>query len=317
MTSVSEAAPAAAGSKRTRPSPLLVALALGIVYVVWGSTYLAIRIMVEDLPPLLSAGARFILAGVLLALFLAIRSGVRRVAVRPRQLAACALVGMLLPAGGNGLVTLGENMAVPSGLAALLIASVPLWVIILRAGAGDRPAGRTVAGVLLGFAGLAGLVLVTGLRGDISMLGIGLIMVASISWSVGSWAQPRLPLPGDPFVAAVYEMLAGGLGLMLAGLVRGESVDFAAYSLGPVLAWFYLLTFGSLIAFTAYVWVLQQAPISLVATYAYVNPIVAVGLGWLVVAEPVTLPMAVAGAVVVVAVAVVIRSERATASPSA
>ena len=208
-------------------------------------------------------------------------------------------------------------MAVPSGLAALLIASVPLWVILLRAGAGDHPAGRTVAGVLLGFAGLAGLVLVTGLRGDISMLGVGLIVVASISWSVGSWAQPRLPLPGDPFVASVYEMLAGGLGLILAGVVHGESVEFAAYSLGPVLAWFYLLTFGSLVAFTAYVWVLQAAPISLVATYAYVNPVVAVALGWLVVAEPVTLPMAVAGGVVVVAVAVVIRSERATASPSA
>jgi drug/metabolite transporter (DMT)-like permease len=138
-----------------------------------------------------------------------------------------------------------------------------------------------------------------------------------MSWSVGSWAQPRLPLPSDHFVAAVYEMLAGGVALMVAGLLRGESVDFAAYSAGPLLAWVYLLTFGSLLAFTAYVWVLQQAPISLVATYAYVNPVVAVALGWLVVAEPVTLQMAVAGAVVIAAVAVVIRSERAGSSPSA
>ena len=302
---------------RPTASPLLVALALGIVYVVWGSTYLAIRIMVEDLPPLLSAGVRFSLAGALLAAFLAIRSGVRRVVVTRRQLAACALVGLLLPAGGNGLVTIGEDMAVPSGLAALLIASVPLWVILLRAAAGDRPRLPTVGGVALGFAGLAGLVLVTGVRGDVSLLGVGLILVASMSWSVGSWAQPHLPLPKDPFVGAVYEMLAGGAGLLVAGLLGGESVNFAAYSTGPVLAWAYLVTFGSLVAFTAYVWVLQQAPISLVATYAYVNPVVAVALGWLVVAEPVTLPMAVTGAVVVVAVAVVIRSERATGSPSA
>ncbi|HLL07659.1 MAG TPA: EamA family transporter [Nocardioidaceae bacterium] len=295
------------------PRPLLIALALGIVYVVWGSTYPAIRVVVEDMPPLLPAGARFAAAAVLLAAALAVRYGPRHLAVSPRQLGGCAVVGLLLPAGGNGLVTLGESRDVPAGVAALLIASVPLWVIVLRSTTGDRPGARTVAGVLLGFAGLAGLTLTTGLSGTVSFGGSALILLAALSWSLGSWAQPRLPLPKEPFVMAVYEMLAGGIALMLAGAVAGESIHVSEYSTGSILAWAYLVVFGSIVAFTAYIWVLQHAAISLVATYAYVNPVVAVTLSWLVLSEPVTLPIAVAGAVVVGSVALVVSSERATA----
>ena len=287
------------------PRPLLIALALGIVYVVWGSTYPAIRVVVEDMPPLLPAGARFAAAAVLLAAGLAARYGPRHLAVSPRQLGGCAVVGLLLPAGGNGLVTLGESRDVPAGVAALLIASVPLWVIVLRSTTGDRPGARTVAGVLLGFAGLAGLTLTTGLSGTVSFGGSALILLAALSWSLGSWAQPRLPLPKEPFVMAVYEMLAGA--------VAGESIHVSEYSTGSILAWAYLVVFGSIVAFTAYIWVLQHAAISLVTTYAYVNPVVAVTLSWLVLSEPVTLPIAVAGAVVVGSVALVVSSERATA----
>jgi drug/metabolite transporter (DMT)-like permease len=314
MTSRS-AASADRGSPAAGPRPLLVAAALGIVYVVWGSTYLAIRIMVEQMPPLLAAGARYVAAAAVLGGLIALRHGVRRILVSRRQLAACSVVGLLLPAGGNGLVTVGEGMAVPSGLAALLIASVPLWVVVLRSGTGDRPVGATVGGVLLGFCGLFGLVVATGLHGGISLPGLLLIVVAAMSWSLGSWSQPRIGLPADPFVATVYEMLAGGLALLVAGAVRGESVHLGSYSTGPVLAWVYLVTFGSLLAFTAYVWVLQAAPISLVATYAYVNPVVAVFLGWFFVGEPVTLPIVVAGGVVLLAVAIVVSSERPRQKP--
>ena len=305
--------PARADRAGPAPRPVLVALALGIVYVVWGSTYPAIRVVVEDMPPLLPAGARFTAAAALLAAGLALRHGARHLAVSPRQLGGCAVVGLLLPAGGNGLVTLGESRDVPAGVAALLIASVPLWVIVLRSSFGDRPGARTVVGVLVGFAGLAGLTLSTGLSGAVSFGGSALILLAALSWSVGSWAQPRLPLPKEPFVMAVYEMLAGGLALMVAGAVRGESINVSEYSTPSILAWAYLVVFGSIVAFTAYVWVLQHAAISLVATYAYVNPVVAVALSWLVLSEPVTLPIAVAGAVVVGSVALVVSSERAAA----
>jgi drug/metabolite transporter (DMT)-like permease len=186
-------------------------------------------------------------------------------------------------------------------------------VIVLRSSFGDRPGARTVVGVLVGFAGLAGLTLSTGLSGAVSFGGSALILLAALSWSVGSWAQPRLPLPKEPFVVAVYEMLAGGLALMVAGAVRGESINASEYSTRSILAWAYLVVFGSIVAFTAYVWVLQHAAISLVATYAYVNPVVAVALSWLVLSEPVTLPIAVAGAVVVGSVALVVSSERAAA----
>jgi drug/metabolite transporter (DMT)-like permease len=192
--------------------PILIATALGIVYVVWGSTYLAIRIMVEEMPPLLAAGTRFLTAGLLVAGALTARGGLRRLAVTRAQLVGCALIGLLLPALGQGMVTIGEHGGAPSGITALLIAAVPLWVICCRVVSGDRPTGRTLVG-------------------------------------------------------------------------------------------------GSVLAFSAYIWLLQSTSVSLVATYAYVNPLVAVVLGWLVVAEPLTMPTIVGGAVVVLGVAVVVGSE--------
>lgn len=297
------------------PRPLLVALALGIVYVVWGSTYLGIKIMVEEMPPLQSAGARFLVAGVLLAAGLAALSGRRRLAVTGAELAGCAVLGLLLPALGNGLVTVGEGLGAPSGITALLIAGVPLWVVLYRLSAGDHPGVPTVAGVLVGLAGLAGLVGLTGFAGDLPLGALLLIVFATLCWSFGSWYQPRLTLPRDPFVVAVYEMLIGGVLMLVAGVLRGETWDWAGISTRSWAAWVYLVVVGSVVAFSAYVWVLQAAPISLVATYAYVNPVVAVFLGWLVLAEPVTPAVVVSGAVVVSAVALVVRSERRTPVP--
>jgi drug/metabolite transporter (DMT)-like permease len=290
--------------------PVGVAVALGIVYVVWGSTYLAIGVVVETMPPLLSAGVRFSLAGVVVAVVLAARSGWRRLAVTRVQLLGASLVGFLLPAAGNGLVMIGEDLGTPTGIASLMIAAVPLWVVAYRLLTGDRPRWATIVGVLVGFAGLTGLVVAIGVTGTIPLGPTLLVAFAGMCWSFGSWLQPRLRLPRDPFVTTVYEMLAGGVALMLAGLAFGERIDMSAYSARSWVSWAYLVVFGSLIAFSAYVWVLDNAPISLVATYAYVNPVVALFLGWLVLNEALTRSVLFATAVILAGVAVVVGSER-------
>jgi drug/metabolite transporter (DMT)-like permease len=288
---------------------LLVAVALAIVYVVWGSTYLAIRIMVEELPPFVGAGLRFLTAGLLLGGALAVRGGLGRLAVTRRQLLGCALIGLLLPVMGQGLVTLAEDGGAPSGITALLVAAVPLWVICYRVLSGERPAGRTVAGAVVGFGGMVVLITANGLGGAFPVWTMAVILVAGLSWAFGSWYQPRIQLPRDPFVVAVYEMLVGGAVLTIVGVVRGEHFDPVAYSARTWAAWGYLVLFGSVVAFSAYIWLLQSTATSLAATYAYVNPLVAVCLGWLILAEPVTVPILVGGVIVVLAVAAVVRSE--------
>ncbi len=301
----------AAGQADGRPaSALLVAFALGIVYVVWGSTYLAIRITVEEMPAMASMSWRYFTAGLILAGLLALRGGWGRLRVTRAELGGSFLLGLLLPALGNGLVAVGEQMGAPSGIAALLIAAVPLWVIVYRAASGDWPPRRTTVGVLLGFVGLIGLVTSTGLGGDVRWAACFLIVFASVSWSFGSWVMPRLRLPRDPFVTTVYEMVGGSLFLLAGAALRGEPLLPHAAPRDAWIAWGYLVVFGSVVAFTAYVWVLSAAPISVVATYAYVNPVVAVFLGWVVLSEVVTPAVLIGGAVVVTAVAIVVSSER-------
>jgi drug/metabolite transporter (DMT)-like permease len=293
----------------TRRPTLLVGAALAIVYLVWGSTYLAIRIMVEEMPPFVSAGLRFLTAGLLVGGALAVRGGLGQLAVTRRQLLGCAQIGLLLVVIGQGLVTVAEYGGAPSGITALLIAAVPLWVICYRVLSGERPAGRTVAGVAMGFGGLVVLVVVNGLGGAFPIWTMTVVLVAGLSWAFGSWYQPRIQLPRHPFVVAVYEMLIGGGALTLIGVARGERFDPVAYSAQSWAAWAYLVLFGSVLAFSAYIWLLQSTATSLVATYAYVNPLVAVCLGWLILAEPVTVQTLVGGVIVVLAVAIVVRSE--------
>ncbi|MFF2569161.1 EamA family transporter [Streptomyces sp. NPDC058084] len=293
-----------------RRIPVAVWAALGIVYVVWGSTYLGIRIVVETLPPFLSAGARFITAGLLLAGIIAWRQGPAALKVSPRQLASAVGVGLLLILGGNGLVVLAET-SVPSGLTALLIAVVPAWVVLLKAGAGERPTAGGTVGVLLGLAGLAVLTL-PGLSGEVHVGGVLLVVAATVCWSVGSFSSSRIPMPRNPFTASAYEMLAGGIAGVGVGLVRGEQhgLDLSAVSGRSWAALAYLVVFGSLIAFTAYAWLLQAAPLSLVATYAYVNPVVAVALGALVLGEALSWPLVLGGAIVVAGVCLIVSTER-------
>ena len=279
---------------------------LWIVYIVWGSTYLAIRVVVETVPPLLSAGARFLVAG---GVMLAVLSFRRRIKPTRAQLLSALLVGTLLP-GANAVVSVAEQ-EVPSNLAALLIASVPLWVLVMRRVSGEPVTGAGIGAVLVGFAGVA-LLLRPGEQSDgASVLALGACVFAAVMWASGSFASPRLRLPGDPLVSVGWQMLLGGVVITATGLAVGEGgdVDLDTFSTRSVLALAYLIVFGSWLAYTAYAWLLQNAPISRVATYAYVNPMVAIALGYLILDEliaPVTL---VGAAIIVVSVALVTRIE--------
>jgi drug/metabolite transporter (DMT)-like permease len=310
MTAATEVEPGGRARRAMPSRALLVGVALAIVYVVWGSTYLAIGIMVMDIPPMIAAGGRFMCAAVILGLILMARGGLARLRLSRAEVLSCALIGLLLPVLGQGLVTIAESGGAPSGLVALLIAAVPLWVLLYRVLAGERPKRATIAGVLTGFAGLAILLAGNGLSGDFPFWALALVVLSTASWAFGSWLQPRLKMPRDAFVAAVYEMAIGGALLFAVGLGAGERFEPSEYSAQAWGAWVYLVVFGSVVAFSAYVWLLQAANISLVATYAYVNPLVAVFLGWLVLSEAVTVPIIAGGAVVVAAVVVVVSTER-------
>ncbi|MGH2753690.1 MAG: EamA family transporter [Actinomycetota bacterium] len=292
------------------PPSWLVWAALWTVYIVWGSTYLAIRVTVETMPPLLTASVRFLVAGTAVYVFLWLRKGRSFVHLEPREMVASTLVGALLLFGGNGIVSVAEEH-VPSALAALIIASVPLWIVVLRFITGDRVPGGTMAGVAVGFAGVALLIVPGDQPGTASLGHLLLIVAASMSWATGSFISKRLPLPKDPFVSTAAQMLGGGVVLAVAGVIGGEAsnLDVSTFSGASIAGLVYLIVAGSLLAFTAYVWLLQNAPISKVSTYAYVNPVVAIFLGWLILSEEVT-PVIIAGAAVIVAaVAWIVRME--------
>jgi drug/metabolite transporter (DMT)-like permease len=290
-------------------SSLAIWSALAAVYVIWGSTYLAIAITVQTLPPLLSAGSRFCVAGVVLLGIVAVRRGLR---VGREQLVGAAVVGLLLLVGGNGFVVLAER-TVPSGLTALIIASVPLWIVIFRRIAGDRIHASSFIGVAVGFAGVAFLVVPRGSSGGVDAGGLALLLVATVSWAVGTFLAPRLAMPRDSLLSTGIQQLAGGIVLLVGGAAVGElsRLEPATWSANSLLALAYLVAFGSLIAFTAYSWLLQHAPVSLVATYAYVNPVVAVLLGALVLAESITASIVFGAAIIVAAVAFIVTREGA------
>jgi drug/metabolite transporter (DMT)-like permease len=301
-------------------SPIAIWSALASVYVIWGSTYLAIAIAVQTLPPLFSAGLRFCVAGLVLLAFVGGRRGVHVVGA---QLRGAAIVGLLLLVGGNGFVVLAER-TVPSGLTALIIASVPLWIVIFRRIAGERIHMSTFVGVAVGFAGVAFLGVPRGASGATDPVGLGRLVIATLSWALGTFLAPRLRMPRDGLLSTGIQQLAGGIVLVLAGAAVGElgHLDPAAWSANSLLAMAYLVVFGSLVAFTAYSWLLQHAPVSLVATYAYVNPVVAVLLGALVLAEPITSSILLGAAVIVAAVAFIVtregvrqRAARASSAP--
>jgi len=282
-------------------------IALWTVYLVWGSTYLGIKLTVRTLPAFLSAGSRFLLAGSLLALILVLTG--RSIRVTRRELAGSALLGISLLGLGVGLVTLAETR-IDSSVAAMIAGSVPLQVILLRTLARERVARATRLSVLVGLAGLA-LIAIPGGEGGASAVGLAIALGASISWSLGSFFGHKLPLPRDGFVAATWEMLSAGFFLLVLGVASGELVTMepGGFSLESIAAWLYLAVFGTLIAFTAYTWLLRNAPISKVVTHQYVNPLVAIALGALLLDEKITVLVGVGAALIVGSVFVAVRQE--------
>ena len=291
----------------------MVLAALWTIYIVWGSTYLAIRVTVETLPPLVTGGVRFIAAGLVMAVFLRIKRGSDGFGFSAKELGAAAFVGTALIVGGNGLVMVAEQY-VPSGVASLLIATVPLWVILFRTMARDRVPGGTLAGVVLGFAGVALLVLPGDRPESAPIGGMLLLLLASFFWAGGTFSSRRVTLPADPFTSTSLQMITGGAVSLVVGVVRGElgGIDPATFSTRSLVAFLYLVIVGSLFAFTAYVWLLQHAPVSKVATYAYVNPVIAVFLGWLVLGEELTVFVLAGAAVIVSSVAFIVKKESHT-----
>jgi drug/metabolite transporter (DMT)-like permease len=281
-----------------------IAIAFFAVYVFWGMTYLAMRVAVEEIPPYLMAGSRFVLAGAILFAW-ARRRG--ESAPDLQQWRAAAVVGGFLLLGGNASVAWAEQR-VPSGLAALLIGVMPIWMVGLEwLRRGSRPSKQVVAGLLLGAVGVGLLVLPQGSGNGMDLLGAAVLILAAASWAWGSVISKSAPLPKSPFLATSMEMIAGGILCLLVAVLSGELRGFSLPEVSgrAVLAWLYLVVFGSLVAFTAYIWLLGVTSIAKVGTYAYVNPVVAVLLGWVVLGEPVTLRTVAAAAVILLGVALV------------
>src|SRR6266851_565011 len=298
----------------------LVIIAFGLVYVVWGSTYLAIRVGIESFPPLLLAGSRHLLTGLILYPILRWKTGVRPTLAHWRM---SFITGFLLLFLGNGGVCLAER-TVPSGVTALLVATVSLWMVLvdwLRP-EGTRPGPRVVAGLLLGFGGLALLVGPKNLGGSarVDPFGVGILVIASLAWASGSVYSKHAGGPSSPLLGVAMQSLAGGVCLWIAGILSGE---VGALHLGAITArsWAalgYLIVFGSMVGFTAYIYILKKSTATRVATYAFVNPVVALFLGWLLIGEPITLRTVIAAAVILTAVLLVITApHRASARTEA
>jgi drug/metabolite transporter (DMT)-like permease len=292
----------------TAPSSTLIILGFAAIYLIWGSTYLGIRIGIESFPPLLLAGARHFLAGLILYPIFRWKTGVRPTTTQWRT---AVVTGVLLLVIGNGGVCVAEG-TVPSGVAALLVATISLWIVLidwLRPG-GTRPLPRVVAGIAMGFAGLALLIGPAHLGGSgrIDPKGSGILVIASLAWAFGSLYSKHGSLPSSPFLGVAMQSLAGGIALCIAGLFTGEVSAFhlAAISLRSWLALGYLIVFGSGLGFTAYIYLLKNTAAARVGTYALVNPVVALFLGWLFVGESITLRTSIAAAVILTAVLLVI-----------
>ncbi len=294
-------------SQKSSSSPLLIWAAMISVYVFWGSTYLAIQFAIQSIPPFLMAGFRFLLAGSILYAW-------RRMSGDPApnriNWRSAGIVGVLLLLGGNGGVVWAEQRVV-SGVAALMVGSAPLWMVLIDWIRGAfRPTARTLAGVLVGFAGIAVLIgpsEFSGLNGSLDPLGAGVLMLASILWASGSLYSRGARLPASPLLGTGMEMLCGGAALLLAGTVTGEwsRLNLAGVTTPSLLGLGYLVVFGSLGGFTCYTWLLRNAPTPLVSTYAYVNPVVAILMGNLLASEPLTPRVVLAAAIIVGAVALI------------
>jgi len=295
--------------------PSLTWISLWTVYIIWGSTYFAIAYVIETMPPLLGMGIRFFIAGVLLSLLIMINSGWKEFRIPAVEIRTSAVMGFVLLGFGLGNVALAEEH-VPSGIVALIIAALPLWIAIFRTIDGQRPTALSWIGLITGFLGVALLLKpgsVKSVNGEDSttvLFFMFMVLLGNIGWALGTYLAPRYPLPKNALVFTAIEMLAGGVSLTIAGLVKGESLgDFLDASNWSWIWFWYLVIFGSIIAYSAYLWLVSNAPVGLTATYAYVNPIIAVTLGAVFLDEVITVNYAVGGSIIVLGVLIVVTSE--------
>jgi len=288
-------------------SPAKIALGFASVYVLWGSTYLAIRFAVATLPPFMMAGTRHLIAGALLYAIMRARGAPKPTLINWKS---ATVLGALLLLGGNGLVSAAEQ-TVPSGITALMVAAVPFWMVLLNAlDKRKAPRASVLAGLSLGVVGLAVLVFPTGGHAPdhVDPAGIAMLLAGTLAWGVGSLYAPRAAMPASTFLGIGMEMLVGGTLLWLAGLVTGEgaALHLAAITPKSLLALGYLVIFGSLLGFSSYVWLLKVTTPARASTYAFVNPVIAVLLGWAFAGEPITPRVAVAGGIIVAAVCLIL-----------
>jgi drug/metabolite transporter (DMT)-like permease len=301
--------------KNNAPSSLAIWAAMITVYMIWGSTYLAIRFAIETIPPFLMAGTRFLIAGIILYLIRRARGDAKPSCGEWRS---ATTIGILLLVGGNGGVVWAEQK-VASGVAALLVGVAPLWMALIDVlhPAGRRPSRWAILGLALGFVGIGVLVGPSQMVGhgeDVDLVGAMVLILAALSWAVGSLYSRQAPLPSSPLLWTAMEMLAGGAGLFLLGLLTEESgqLDLATISSQSLMGMAYLIVFGSWVGLTSYTWLFRVAPTPLVATYAYVNPVVAVLLGHFLAAEALTAQIVIAATIVVGSVALTTISQQAS-----
>jgi drug/metabolite transporter (DMT)-like permease len=305
--------------KRGRASRAQIVAAFASIYVIWGSTYLAIRYAVETIPPFIMGGIRFLISGAMLYLWARSRGAPRPTRLHWRN---AIIAGGFLLLGGNGAVVWAEKF-VPSGLTALLVSILPFWLVIIEwiRPPRRRPSAAVLVGLVLGFVGI--IVLVgpsdVGGHGDVSPLGALVLILGSLSWAIGSFWSRDAQLPESGLLTTGMEMVGGGVLLLVVGTLAGEfsRLDIHGISNASAFGLLYLITFGSMLGFTSYIWLLDKVSPARLGTYAYVNPIVAVLLGWAIAGERLSIRTGVAAAIVICAVALITTARSTEAGQTA
>lgn len=292
-----------------------VALGLSVMYLAWGTTYIGIAFTIETMPPLMSMSFRFAAASALLVLFLGVRNGWQSLRLTRSQLASSLFLGVLMLGVGLGTMSLATRV-VPTGVASLIVAAMPIWTALFRTLDRDRPKLISLAGIVGGLIGIA-IIMLPGQTqarpnagGENVTLWMFIILFGNLCWSLGSFLAPRMDTPKNPLLLSTYEMAGAAVALLIAGLIHNESVaDFFDASYRSWAGWVYLVVIGSLVGYTVYTWLLENAPITLVSTYAYINPVVAVALGIVIFKEILTVNIIIGGLIVIASVATVVAVE--------
>ena len=286
--------------------------ALWVVYIVWGSTYLAIEYSIRSMPPLLAMGSRFLTAGLLMGFALTLKYGPGYLKIKRSQIPYLVILGALLLGLGLGMVTLAQFNDVPTGIVALLISALPFWIAIFKAIEGTKTSIWSWVGIAIGFVGVGILLLPELSKSDngTHIFWMLMVILGNIGWAFGTYIAPRLDLPKSTLVVTSYQMLFAGIAMTSAGLLAGEDLaDLFDATLSSWLGWLFLVLVGSIATYTAYLWLIGKAPVGLIATYAYVNPVIAVSLGVLFLDEKLSITLLLGAIVVIIGVFLVVRVE--------